>query len=207
MSSTRRLRMLRRDEGGFTLTELLATMAILGIVIAAFVTILTTAVTQSAQEQESGTLQTEARSAVEQFARDLRQAYSGVDGSWPIESISSTSIRFLTPQRLTPFRLQRVEWQLNGTDLQRRFVMTSDTDGAPWVWPTAITSATWDTRARSVKNTSVAVFKGFEDDGTTVTTVPDDVRIVQITLEVSTIGQPNRKSTFTTRITPRVTPT
>ncbi len=76
------------------------------------------------------------RASVEQFARDLRQAYSGVDGSWPIEAISSTSITFLSPQRRTPFRLQRVQWQLNGTNLQRRFVTTSDTDGDPWVWPT-----------------------------------------------------------------------
>jgi prepilin-type N-terminal cleavage/methylation domain-containing protein len=203
----RPLRHLRRDEGGFTLVELMATMAILGIVIAAFTTILTTAVTQSAQEQEYGTIQTEGRSAVEQFARDLRQAYSGVDGAWPIQFISNTSIRFLSPQRVTPFRLQQIEWQLNGTNLQRRFVMTSDTDGDPWIWPTAITSAVWDTRARSVRNTSTVVFKGFEDDGTTVTTVPDDVRIVQITIEVSTIGEVTRKSTFTTRITPRVTPT
>ena len=205
---TRRLRLQTAfARAGFTLVELMVTMAILGIVVGAFVAILSTTVTQSAHEQEFTAIQTETRASVEQFARDLRSAYSGVDGSWPIEAISSTSITFLSPQRLTPFRLQRVQWQLNGTNFQRRFVTTSDTDGDPWVWPTAITSAAWDTRARSIRNTSTAVFTGYEEDGTTVTTVPADVRVVKITLEAATTGQPSRKSTYTTRITPRLTPT
>jgi prepilin-type N-terminal cleavage/methylation domain-containing protein len=211
VTSALRLRLgrLRCDERGFTLIELLATMAVLGIILAVFATVISTAVTQSAHEQEFGIVQAESRASIEQFARELRQAYTGVDGSWPIEAISTTSITFLTPQslRAAPFRLQRVQWQLNGTTLQRRFVTTSDTDGDPWVWPTAITSAAWATRARSVRNTSTAVFRGFEDDGITATTVPADVRVVQITLEASTVGQVNRKSTYTTRITPRMTPT
>jgi prepilin-type N-terminal cleavage/methylation domain-containing protein len=191
-----------------TLVELMTVMAILGIVLAAFTGILSTSLTQSAQEQEMTAIQTEARAAIEQFARDYRQIYSGVDGSWPVEAISSTSIQFLSPQRLTPFRLQRIQWQLNGTDLQRRFVTSSNTNGAPWTFPTAITSAAWDTRARAVRNTSTAVFTGFKADGVTQTTVPSEVRIVQITVEASTSGgQTKRKFTFTTRITPRVTPT
>jgi prepilin-type N-terminal cleavage/methylation domain-containing protein len=204
---TRALRRLRRDEGGFSLVELLATMAVLGIILAVFATVISTAVTQSTQEQEFGTIQAESRAALEQFARDLRQAYTGVDDTWPIEAISNTSITFLSPQsqRGTTFRLQRVQWQLNGTSLQRRFVTTSNT-APPWIWPTAITSAAWDTRARSVRNTSTAVFRGFEDDGTTATLVAADVRFVQITLQASTVGQVSRKSTFTTRVSPRMTP-
>ncbi len=201
------LRHLRRDQRGMTLVELMTSMAILAIILAAFATVLSTSLTQGAQEQEITAVQTEARASVEQFARDLRQAYSGVDGSWPIESINNTSIQFLSPQRLTPFKLQRVQWQLNGTNLQRRFVTTSDTDGDPWIWPSAITSAAWDTRARSIRNTSTALFTGYEDDGITPTTNPDDVRVVKVTLEVATTGQSARKFTFTTRITPRVTPT
>ena len=205
---TAALRRLRRDERGFTLIELLATRAVLGIILAVFATVISTAVTQSAQEQEFGTIQAESRASIERFGLDLRQAYTGVDGTWPIEAISNTSITFLSPQsvRGTPFKLQRVQWQLNGTDLQRRFVTTSDTDGDPWVWPTPITSAVWATQARSIRNTSTAVFQGFKDDGVTPTTVPAEVRIVQITLQAATVGQSARKSTFSTRITPRMTP-
>jgi prepilin-type N-terminal cleavage/methylation domain-containing protein len=195
-----------RRENGFTLTEMITTMAILGIVIAAFATILSSTTRHSTQEQEMGAIQAEARASVEEFSRDLRQAYTGVAGSWPIEAISSTSIRFQSPQRLTPFKLQRIEWQLNGTSLQRRFVTTSDTDGDPWVWPTSITSAAWSTRTRSVRNTSTAVFRGFKADGTTATTVPSEVRVVQITLQLATTGQPGRTYTLTTRVTPRLTP-
>lgn len=191
-----------------SLIEVLTAMAILGIVLAAFAGILSTSLTQSAQEQEMTAIQSEARASMEQFARDLRQVYSGVDGTWPIESISSTSIQFTSPERLTPFHLQRIQWALNGTSFQRRFVTTSNTTTAPWTWPTAVTSAAWDTRARSVRNTTTAVFTGYQADGVTQTTVAANVRIVQITLEVSTSGgQTNRKFTFTTRITPRVTPT
>jgi prepilin-type N-terminal cleavage/methylation domain-containing protein len=200
-----RLQHLRGDERGFTLTEMITAMAILGLVVGAFATILSSTAKHSTQEQEMGVIQAEARASVDEFARDLRQAYTGVDGSWPIEAISSTSIRFQSPQRLTPFKLQRIEWQLNGTDLQRRFVTTSDTDGDPWVWPTSITNASWATRARSVRNTSTAVFRGFKADGITATTVPSEVRVVKITLELATTGQPARRYTLTTRVTPRLT--
>lgn len=202
----RAIRHLRRDERGMSLVEVMTVMAILGIVLAAFSAILSTSLTQSAQETEATAIQAEARASIEQFARDFRQIYTDVDDAWPVEAISSTSIQFTSPQRLTPFKLQRIQWQLNGTDLQRRFVTSAET-ASPFTFPTSITSATWDTRARAVRNTSTAVFTGYEADGVTQTTNPADVRIVKITLEVSTSGgQKARKFTFTTRIHPRVTP-
>lgn len=201
---TRRLVTRLRDPRGFTLTEMLASMAVLGVLFALFATVMTTTITQSTQEQESTVLQTEARAAIERFASELRTAYSGVDGSWPVEAVSGTTIRFLAPERLSPFKLQRIEYQLSGGELQRRFVTTSDTDGDPWVWPTAITSAAWATQARSIRN--AAVFQTFDETGA-VTTTPADVRKVTITLDVSTTGQQARKSTFKTTVIPRMTPT
>lgn len=201
---TRRLVTLLRDPRGFTLTEMLASMAVLGVMFALFATVMTSTITQGTQEQETTVLQTEARAAVERFASELRTAYSGVDGTWPIEAVSATTIRFLAPERLSPFKLQRVEWQLTGGKLQRRFVTTSDTDGDPWVWPTPITSAAWITQARSIRN--VSIFQAFDEAGT-ATTTPADVRKVTITLDVSTTGRQSRKSTFQTTVTPRVTPT
>jgi prepilin-type N-terminal cleavage/methylation domain-containing protein len=200
---SRVVRHLVRDERGFTLTEMMAVIAILGILLAGFMTFITTTITTSTQEQQMTALQTEARAAVEQFASELRTAYAGVDGTWPIEAIGATSIRFTTPQRITPFRLQRIEWQVAAGDLQRRFVSTSDTDGAPWVWPTAITNATWATRARSIRN--AVVFEGLDETGAATTTAAN-VRTVRITLDVSTVGQSSRTFRFQTSVTPRVSP-
>jgi prepilin-type N-terminal cleavage/methylation domain-containing protein len=201
---SRTLATLLRDPRGFTLTEMLASMAVLGVLFALFASVMTQTITQSTQEQESTVLQTEARAAVERFASELRTAYSGVDGTWPIEAVSATTIRFLSPERLSPFKLQRIEWQLTGGKLQRRYVTTSDTDGDPWVWPSAITSATWITQARSIRNASI--LQAFDESGA-ATTTPANVRKVTITLEVSTTGRQSRKSTFQTTVIPRVTPT
>lgn len=201
---TRRLVTRLRDPRGFTLTEMLASMAVLGVLFALFSAVMTSTITQSTQEQESTILQTEARAAIERFASELRMAYSGVEGTWPVEAVSATTIRFLSPQRVSPFKLQRVEWQLSGGKLQRRFVTTSDTDGDPWVWPSAISTATWNTQARSIRNTSI--FQSFDESGAATTTAAN-VRKVTITLDVSTTGRQSRRSTFKTTVIPRVTPT
>ena len=208
---TSRLRSLARDERGFTLTEMLVVISVLGVVLAGMTAVVSTTITQSSQEQEMTALQTEARASVEEFARDLRTAYSGVSGAWPVEAIGASTITFLTPQRLTPFKLQRIQYQLSGTSLQRRFVTTSDTDGDPWVWPAAITTASWATRARGVRNATV--FRFFKDvdannDGQLdAATLAQDVRVVEITLDVSTVGKSARQSRFQTRVHLRVTPT
>jgi prepilin-type N-terminal cleavage/methylation domain-containing protein len=192
-----------RDERGFTLVEMLTSMIVLGILFAVFATVMSTTITQGTQEQAATELQTEARAAMERFAQELRQAHSG-DGSWPIQIVNAgtQTIRFVSPDRLQPFHLRQIEWRLSSGALQRRAVTSSDTDGAPWTYPTPITSASWSTEARAVRN--MTVFQ-FLDAADAPTTTPANVRKVTITLQVSTQGQSARVYTFETSATPRVT--
>lgn len=193
-----------RDQRGFTLSEMLASMAVLGLLFAAFATVMSTTITQGTQEQEIVALQTQARAAIERFAQELRQAHSG-DPTWPIQVVATNSIRFLSPNRLQPFQLRQIEWRLSGGELQRRAVTSTDTDGAPWSLP-SISGAAWTTEATSIRNTSVfEFFDGSEPPA--ATTVAANVRKVTITLEVSTTGNSARRYTYQTSITPRVSET
>jgi prepilin-type N-terminal cleavage/methylation domain-containing protein len=190
-----------RDERGFTLTEMLASMAVLGILFAVFATVMTTTITQGTQEQDATALQTEARAAIERFAQELRQAYSG-DTAWPIQSLTCATqcIQFLSPDRLQPFHLRQIQWRLSSGQLQRRAVTSTDTDGAPWSLP-AIAAAAWTTEVRSIKNTTIFQFLDASD---VATGTPANVRKVTITLDVATAGKSSRVYTYRTSITPRV---
>jgi prepilin-type N-terminal cleavage/methylation domain-containing protein len=194
-----------RDERGFTLIEMLTSIAVLGLLFAMFATVLSTTITQGTQEQETTVLQAEARAAIERFAQELRQSYSD-DGTWPIQSVSTATntIRFLSPDRLQPFHLRQIEWRLSGGELQRRSVTSTDTDGDPWVFPTALTAVAWTTEAGSIRNATVFQFL---DESGAATSTADDVRKVTITLDVSTVGQAGRVSTYETSVTPRVSVT
>jgi prepilin-type N-terminal cleavage/methylation domain-containing protein len=201
---TRALAHRLRDNRGFTLVEMLTSMVILGLLFAVFATVMSTTITQGTQEQTMTELQTQARSSMEQLARELRQAYSG-DGSWPIQTVSAgtQTIRFVSPDKLQPFHLRTIEWRLSSGNLDRRSVTSTDTDGAPWTYPTPITSAAWITQARSIKNTNVFQFLDANDAATTTAA---NVRKVKITLDVATTGQGSRIYRYQTSAHPRVTP-
>lgn len=197
------------DQRGFALPEMLMSIAVLSVLFALFATVMSTTITQSSQEQAVTVMQTETRAAMERFAQELRQAYSG-DSTWPIESVdpASNTIRFLSPDRRDPFHLRRIEWRRSGSDLQRRSV--TGTDGTRGSLP-AISSAEWTTAARtteasSIRNTTIfQFFAAREDDGDEpATTDPARVRRVVITLEVSTARQANRRFTYKTSVFPRV---
>ncbi len=71
-----RLPLLRRA-GGFTITEMLVTMFFIGILFAGFATVMTATLRRSDEVREESTAQAEARAAIDRFASDLRQAYTG----------------------------------------------------------------------------------------------------------------------------------
>lgn len=193
------------EERGFTLTEMLASMAVLGVLFAVFATVISMTITQGTQEQEATVLQSEARAALERFAQEVRQANTGVDGQWPIASVSTATntIRFFSPDRLQPYHMREIEWRLSSGQLQRRSVTSTDTDGSPWVYPTALSAVAWTTQARSIRNATIFQFLDAND---VATATPANVRKVTITLQISTVGKAGRTSTYQTSVKPRVTP-
>jgi prepilin-type N-terminal cleavage/methylation domain-containing protein len=190
---TRRL----RGESGFTLIETLVTMAIMGIVMTVFGQVLLTSSKTSNRVEEQATLQNEVRFVVDQLTMDLRQA-TNAGGTSPVESVSPTSLTFVTPDRLTPFHLRRISYRLLNGQLERSVATSTDTDGWPWVWPVA--PATYVSQIASV--TSPDLFTFYDADGV-VTTDPDAVRSARISLTVSPRMQQGGSASFSALVSIR----
>ncbi len=170
---------LRRNERGFTVVELLATMAVMGIVLAVFGQLLVTSSKTSNRIAEQATLQNDVRAAVDRLTSDFRQA-TNANGTSAVESLSGTTLTFDSPDRATPFHLRRIAYRLVSGDLQRSVTTSTDNDGWPWVWP--IGTPTWTTEVGSVTN---ATSFTFYDANGAVTTDPNTVRSARISLTVA----------------------
>jgi prepilin-type N-terminal cleavage/methylation domain-containing protein len=196
---THRRRVRGRDQDGFTLPEMLAAIAVLGVLFAAFALVVGRGIMHGKQVEEASTQQTEARAAVDRLAADLRQAYTGDEAAFPIESIGSTQLTFLSPDRQTPFHLRRISYQLVNGELQRAFATSTDTDGPPWSIPAL---GAWSTEAGSIQNTTVFTYL---DESGAATSTPSEVRTVTISVNVATLAEPARQSTYSTSVTLRTT--
>jgi len=186
-----------RCEDGVTLVELMESMAVIALVFAGFATMLSATIRHTDNVQEYSALQTEARAAVDTLTRDLRQAYTGNSAS-AIESISGTQIRFLSPDRATPFRLRRIAYQVSGGALQRAFTTSTNTGGPPWTIPATL--GPWQTQVGSITN--LAPFTFFDTDGV-VTADPTKVRTMKIQLVLARAAEPARKVTYQATVTLR----
>jgi prepilin-type N-terminal cleavage/methylation domain-containing protein len=166
-------------EGGYTVTELIICMAILGVVLTGFSSVLMNTSKTSNRVTEQALLQNEVRVAVDRLTTDLRSA-TNANGTTPIESLSSTTLQFLAPDTGTPFHLRRIAYRLVSGRLERSMTFSTDTDGWPWVWPG--TAAPYIEQLNSITN--AAVFTYYDDSGTP-TTDPAVVRSVRVTVTVA----------------------
>lgn len=186
-------------ETGFTLVEMLTGMTVFSILVATFVLTFGSAIRHSDEVEEQSSLQVEARAAIAFLSQDLRQVYDG-DGdvlTSPIESIGSTQITFLTPDRATPFHMRRLSYRLNGGQFERAMATSSDTDGYPWIIPAL---GSYRKVAGSVVNATAFTYK---DAAGLTTAVPANVRTVHLTLTVATNTTPTRQYTYQTDATVR----
>lgn len=195
----RRIRLAAR-QGGFTLMELLVAMGLIGIMAALFSTVISSAIRHDAVIQESSSLEDEVRGAVNDMSKELRQAYTGDSTIPPIESMSSTSIQFLSAGNGDPFPVRRIGYQLSGGYLQRRIVVSSDTDGPPWVIGAL---PAWGNRVGSI--TSATLFTYYDVNGTQIVNMANvsQVHTVTIALTVTTKTLPTRQLSYTTSVTLR----
>jgi prepilin-type N-terminal cleavage/methylation domain-containing protein len=191
------LRATLRREPGFTLIEMLSAMIVLGLLAAAVSVVLSSMIRHSDEVEDRSVVQGEARFTLDRFAIDLRQAYSGVNGVSPIESISPTTITFLSPDRAQPFHLRRISYRLSGGKIERAMATSTDTDGAPWIIPAL---GPWQRQVGSVTN--AAPFSFYDANGA-VTAVPAIVRTVKLDLVVATNSSPDRPLRYTTSVTLR----
>jgi len=194
---TRRAHLGATRESGFTLIEMLAAMIFIGILFAGFSLVLTSTLHHNDEVQEESTLQTQVRATIDRLAQDLRQAYTGDDAVYPLESISPTQLSFYSPDRQTPFHLRHVSYRLNAGTLERAEATSTDTDGAPWSMPAL---GVWMPQVASVA--SSAVFTYLDESGATATT-PETVHTVNVTISVETTTSGGRQFTYATSVTLR----
>lgn len=159
------------------MTELVVAMGILSIVLAMAFNFFALAIRHSSELNERTHVQTESRLAVDQLVRELRQAYSGSEVA-ALETMTPGSISFLSPDSADPYHLRRISYRATGSALERSATVSTDTDGAPWVFPEP---GPYVTVLRSVRNTTVFAYR---DDAGIETAAPAAVRTIQVTLEL-----------------------
>jgi prepilin-type N-terminal cleavage/methylation domain-containing protein len=178
---------------GFTVVELLVSLAILGVVFAVFALVLSSSIRQSGEAREDAVLQGEVRSAVDLLAQDLRQAYTG-DTTSPIETMTATQLTFLSPDRGTPLHDRRVSYRLSSGQLQRALATSTNTNGPPWTIPTL---GTYSAVVGSVRNATL--FTYFDATGAVATSAAN-LASVTVTVTVSTATSRNRLFTYSTSV-------
>jgi prepilin-type N-terminal cleavage/methylation domain-containing protein len=185
---------LRRDDGGFTLLEVVVATSILGIVMLLVFGTLNAGVRQASDVQARLQTEGDVRLAADTFERDLRQAHTGDASLNRIASMAAAQITFYSPDRATPYHIRKISYRMTGTTLQRSVTTSTDTDGFPWVFPT---TAPYTTVLDYVRNTTLFTYRNVAN---VVTTDPAAVATVQfdLTVDKDLNGQPGPLSYSTT---------
>jgi prepilin-type N-terminal cleavage/methylation domain-containing protein len=186
------LRRLRPGDG-FTVVELLVSLAILGVVFSVFAVTLSSTIRNGGEVREDAVLEGEVRAAVDRLAQDLRQAYTG-DTTSPIETMTATQLTFLSPDRATPLHNRRISYRLLNGSLERASATSTNTNGPPWTIPAL---GSYQPQVSSIRNT--AIFTYADLTGAPATT-PDGVASVTVTVKVATSTNTAREFTYTTSI-------
>jgi prepilin-type N-terminal cleavage/methylation domain-containing protein len=168
-----------RNEGGFTLPELLVGMALLAIVATGFSQMLISTSKTSNRVEEQAMLQNDARSALDRLTSDLREA-TNAHGTSPVVAATATTLTFDSPDRATPFHLRQISYRLTGGTFQRSALLSTNAGSWPWTFPAA--PAPWTTELDSI--TSASAFTYYDANGA-VTTDPTAIRSVSVGFNVA----------------------
>jgi prepilin-type N-terminal cleavage/methylation domain-containing protein len=186
-----------RDEGGFTLPELLVGMVILTIVAAGFTQMLISTSKTSNRVEEQAMLQNDVRASLDRLTSDLREA-TNAHGTSPVEAATPTTLTFDSPDRATPYHLRRISYRLTGGTFQRSTLVSTSTGTWPWTFPAA--PAPWTTELDSITNTDA--FTYYDANGA-LTTVPSAIRSVRVSFTVAPHQAQGGSSSYNALITIR----
>jgi prepilin-type N-terminal cleavage/methylation domain-containing protein len=182
------------SERGFTVPEMLVTMVLMAIVLAAFGQMLITSSTTSNRVEEQAALQSEVRASIDGLTSDFREATTiGAGGA--VESVSATAFTFDSPDRATPYHLRRISYRLVNGQLERSITTSTNAGGSPWTWP--VTPGPWIPQLTSVTNASPFTFY---DTSGAVTTTPSAVASMRVTLTVSPKQRQGGSNTYSALI-------
>jgi len=164
---------------GFTVVEMAVSVAVLGVVLSMAMGFFGQALTRGSEVSESTQLQNESRQVLDQLVRELRQANSGSSSVAAILTMTGTTLTFLSPDSSTPYRMRKISYQVSGNSLQRASVLSTDTDGYPWLGIDTLPAYT--PVLGSVRNASPF---SYLDDAGSPTTTASAVHTVLVSIDI-----------------------
>lgn len=125
-----------------------------------------------------------ARSALTTLMADLRSVAYGNDGSYPIVSMSTSSLTFFS-NTVNSIGATRFQYQINGTTLSRSFVSA----GTPPTYSGTSVSESLATYMNNSAN-SISLFRYYDRDGIEVTDMNrvKDVASILVSIDVRSPG-------------------
>jgi prepilin-type N-terminal cleavage/methylation domain-containing protein len=155
----RRLLTRLRQEDGFSLTELMVVMPLLGILLAAITGVLITLMAGNSKTTGQLTQQSSFFPIFDGVVRDLRTAMPPAIGGLALLSATSTTVTFYSPDGLaatsgptSPFHLREVAYRFSGGGLQRQTVASTNT------YATVTSTTPWGSWTSAKGNFPLATF-------------------------------------------------
>lgn len=167
---------------GITLLETVVSIGLVAVIMTVVVTSVLFFYRSNASSLEQAYQIDNARRGVEFLVRDLREATTGDDGSYPLVAIATTSITFFSDTDLDQ-DVEKITYALSGTTFSRTELNPS---GNPLAYTGSGTTSPVSLFVRNI-DSGQPVFRYYDQDGVEITdfTAFGRVRFVSITLAVN----------------------
>lgn len=177
-----------RTTRGFTLVELITTIAILGVVSIALLSLIQSFYKNNAYLIEQTAALDSSRRGIDETIMLLREASYGDDGTYPISIAGTSTITFFADMD-NDASVERIRYTLVGETLYRTI---ANSTGTPPNYPAAQQSTS--TIATNVRNTAATpIFTYFDADGDQLaTSSPALAQISSIKVQLLVDLNPNR---------------
>ena len=185
-------------KNGFTLIEVVVTIAIFTVLIFGVATILNDIFIKSNQQLTALSNIDQARSALNTFTNEIRDAVIGSDGSYPIIEAGDYEIIFFSNYKVSNGKIARVRYYISNGTLYKGTTLPT---GSPPSYN--LSSETITSIASGIANGSSPIFYYYDGsyDGTSNNFIAqpiniNQIRYVKINLSVLNNMTPQSNSTF-----------